>query len=392
MKPKAATTTNYTIPEIIISPLAKGNAYASSVELNHSSDIKTMEEIFGLTYLSNTIPAAETKASGSGYNDVATVNDLSDLLQGVAGIVVQQVGTTLTNGGSAPPFGAVNVGASVTNTFAVTNTGLATLMLSNVVATGANAGDFTVGGITLPAPVAAGGSATFNVIFSPAAGCARSATMQITNSDASRNPFALALAGFGNAAPVIISQPASVTNNAGTGATITVGATACATLSYQWYFGAAILAGQTNNTLGIASVGPTNAGSYYAVVTSSGLSTNSQPATLTVLYQAPSTLGGQMLPVAGGFRLTFSGPPGQTYQVLATDELAAPLSAWPVVGAARSAARTPSSPTPARPINPEGFTSSNRPKSRTTQRRPGGHHTPLDYFSDGGRFTKAATL
>lgn len=83
--------TNYTIPEIIISPLAKGNAYASSVELNHSSDIKTMEGIFGLAYLSNAIPVSETKASGSGYNDVATVNDLSDLFQTAPVIVGGQV-------------------------------------------------------------------------------------------------------------------------------------------------------------------------------------------------------------------------------------------------------------------------------------------------------------
>jgi hypothetical protein len=41
-------TTNYSLPEIIISPLAKGNAYASSVVMSHSSDVKTMEEIYGL--------------------------------------------------------------------------------------------------------------------------------------------------------------------------------------------------------------------------------------------------------------------------------------------------------------------------------------------------------
>jgi len=70
--------TNFTLPEIIISPLAKGNAYASSVLLNHSSDIKTMEEIFGLPTINNPIPVAETNNFG-GYNNVATVNDLSDL-------------------------------------------------------------------------------------------------------------------------------------------------------------------------------------------------------------------------------------------------------------------------------------------------------------------------
>jgi hypothetical protein len=58
--------TNTTIPEIIISPMAKGNAYASSVPMSHSSDLKTMDEIFGLAF----------------QNDAVTnANDLSDLFQ-----------------------------------------------------------------------------------------------------------------------------------------------------------------------------------------------------------------------------------------------------------------------------------------------------------------------
>lgn len=71
--------TSRTIGEIVISPLAKGNAFASNVELNHSSDVKTWEERFGLPFINNPIPATETNASGSGFNNVATVNDLSDL-------------------------------------------------------------------------------------------------------------------------------------------------------------------------------------------------------------------------------------------------------------------------------------------------------------------------
>jgi hypothetical protein len=67
-----------TIPEIIISPLAKGNAYASTVPMSHSSDIKTWEEIFGLPSINNPIPVNETNNFG-GYENVATVNDLSDL-------------------------------------------------------------------------------------------------------------------------------------------------------------------------------------------------------------------------------------------------------------------------------------------------------------------------
>jgi hypothetical protein len=70
----------FKIPEIVISPLSKGNAYASSVQMSHSSDIKTWEELFGFSFLNNPIPVSETNING-GYNNVATVNDLSDLFQ-----------------------------------------------------------------------------------------------------------------------------------------------------------------------------------------------------------------------------------------------------------------------------------------------------------------------
>jgi phosphatidylinositol-3-phosphatase len=70
--------TNFTLPEIVISPLAKGNAYASTVPMSHSSDIKTWDEVFGVGLLDNPIPAAETNNFG-GFNSVPTANDLSDL-------------------------------------------------------------------------------------------------------------------------------------------------------------------------------------------------------------------------------------------------------------------------------------------------------------------------
>jgi hypothetical protein len=77
--------TTFTDTEIVISPLAKGNAYASTIALNHSSDIKTMQEIFSLgpSYLNNTIPSSEySPAGGSGtFNTVSASNDLSDLFQ-----------------------------------------------------------------------------------------------------------------------------------------------------------------------------------------------------------------------------------------------------------------------------------------------------------------------
>lgn len=84
-----------TIPEIVISPLAKGNAYASSLTLSHSSDIRTMEEIFRLPLINNPIPAAETN-NFNGYNNVASVSDLSDLF--VPGAVPAAPSLTVSGG------------------------------------------------------------------------------------------------------------------------------------------------------------------------------------------------------------------------------------------------------------------------------------------------------
>jgi hypothetical protein len=60
----------HTSTEIVISPLAKGNAFNSTVDFTHSSDIKTLQEVFGV------------QAPGGGFlGDANTpgTNDLSDM-------------------------------------------------------------------------------------------------------------------------------------------------------------------------------------------------------------------------------------------------------------------------------------------------------------------------
>ena len=81
MKPGPTMIYEHHAAEIIISPLAKGNAYASSVVMSHSSDLKTMDEIFGLAFQTNAIPSSDLNAAGTGYNYVAAANDLSDMFQ-----------------------------------------------------------------------------------------------------------------------------------------------------------------------------------------------------------------------------------------------------------------------------------------------------------------------
>jgi hypothetical protein len=90
---EGADDTTVTSTEIVISPLAKGNAYASSVVTNHSSDVKTMEELFGLPQINNPIPTSEPFVDVPGqFATVQGSNDLSDLF--VAGAVPEP--TTLS--------------------------------------------------------------------------------------------------------------------------------------------------------------------------------------------------------------------------------------------------------------------------------------------------------
>jgi hypothetical protein len=73
-------TSAYTSMEIVISKDAKGNAYASSLPFSHSSDIKTIENLYDLPYIDNPIPTSETYEGVAGqYATVTSANDLSDL-------------------------------------------------------------------------------------------------------------------------------------------------------------------------------------------------------------------------------------------------------------------------------------------------------------------------
>ena len=70
----ANTTDGYNGMEIIISPLAKGNAYTNDIQYSHSSDLRTLQEIFGVA-----------SPSGGFLGAAANSNDLSDLF--VAGAI-----------------------------------------------------------------------------------------------------------------------------------------------------------------------------------------------------------------------------------------------------------------------------------------------------------------
>jgi hypothetical protein len=266
--------TNTTLPYVIISPLAKGNAYASTLPYSHSSDLKTMDELFGLAYQTNAIPASYWDAQNTGYNYVsgssAVINDLSDFFQPAISpapaFSLWQTGAALTNGASAATFGAVNLGANATETFTITNNGNATLVLSNLVVAGANAGDFSASAITLPATVFVGQSASLNVVFAPSVVGGEVATLQITDNDTNNSPFSVALSGTGLPEPLNV-RLANPTNTSSFAAPAYMPLTAAVTgtgvnvTNIAFYQGTTLLANVTSAPFSY-TWGNVSAGSY----------------------------------------------------------------------------------------------------------------------------------
>jgi autotransporter-associated beta strand protein len=118
-------------------------------------------------------------------------------------------------------------------------------------------------------------------------------------SGANLSAFRAELSGLSTPLPPtavqLLSPPANTTTYQYQNATFAVTAYGSGPLSYQWYFGANPLGGQTNRALLLTDLDPSQAGTYTVVVTNS-LSTTNATATLAVI--APNTLEWQGLSTA----------------------------------------------------------------------------------------------
>jgi len=102
---EGGNTTQFTLPEIVISPLAKGNAYDSTLPYTHSSDLKSMQELFGVS-----------EPGGGFLGDANTpgTNDLSDFFLPPPGATVQGNTLYLVGGNTNDQLNITPIGASQT--------------------------------------------------------------------------------------------------------------------------------------------------------------------------------------------------------------------------------------------------------------------------------------
>ncbi len=126
---EGGNTAQYTIPEIVISPLAKGNAYNSTLVYTHSSDLKSMQELFGVS------------APGGGFlGDANTpgTNDIWDLFLPPAGATLQGNTLYLVGGNTNDQLNITPIGSSQTGSTGINVTGTLNNITINQTFTGVN--------------------------------------------------------------------------------------------------------------------------------------------------------------------------------------------------------------------------------------------------------------
>ena len=104
-----------------------------------------------------------------------------------------------------------------------------------------------------------------------------------------------------------------------------------APFTYQWYDNHTnVLAGATNSALTLTNLAVIQSGNYTVMVTNA-VGNASAYGSLTVNALVAPVVSGNASLGGGGFQLTFSGPAGETFQVIASINLTAAITNWTVL-------------------------------------------------------------
>lgn len=140
--------------------------------------------------------------SSNWVNPGAVTNGSSCVAYTFPNISVKGGTVTILNGSSVPSpsnltqFNNAYIGTSFSQTFGIYNTGTASLSISNFSLTGLNASEFSI--TSVPASsVAASGSTSIVITFSPSTVGLKSASLNIISSDCDDNPYSFAIEGTG---------------------------------------------------------------------------------------------------------------------------------------------------------------------------------------------------
>ena len=170
-------------------------------------------------------------------------------------------------------YASVTDGQSKSQKFTLSNTGTATLTISQLAASGAG---FSVNGLTTPANVAPGASTTFNAVFAPTTAGNLTGSVSITSNDPG-SPATIALSGSG----VAVTQTLSLSTTSLSFGNVNVGSFAT---------NAVTITNTGNASIQISQIAVAGAG-----VTATGITTP-----LTLNPGATATLNVKFAPAAPG--------------------------------------------------------------------------------------------
>jgi len=179
-------------------------------------------------------------------------------------------------------FGNVMVGASNTQALTIKNTGTANLSVSQAALAGSG---YTLSGLTVPLTVAAGGSSTFTIGFTPASASSFAGSLTLV-SNTPNSPLVVALTGTGVApVPQLTTSPTALSfGNIATGISTTQSVT---------------VTNKGNSSVTISQISESGTGFSVAGITVPLTLTTGQSTTFSVTFD-PATTGG----LAGSVTIT----------------------------------------------------------------------------------------
>jgi gliding motility-associated-like protein len=268
-------------------------------------------------------PAVNTLTDASGNSNTGTLNNFAlsgstsnwvspgSVVSGYSTFIppdveidIQGNSTSITDGSATPSltngtdFGAACIGAVLTKTYTIKNTGGATLAVNSGTITGTDASLFTLG--TLPSTVAANSNVTFTVAFTGTVAGAKNATININSNDCDESNYDFVITAS-------ISPGPSITVNSGTicsGGSFSIIPSGASTYTYSG---------------GSANVSPTITSSYSVTGSSSAgcVSSNTAVATITVNALPVVSISASSPSVCYGGSVTLTGSGANTYTLTA---------------------------------------------------------------------------
>lgn len=162
-------------PDLVIrfTPAAPIGVKTATITVRYTNNGGTLTYVYAIRGTAVSVPEMDVQGNGNSIVDgdiTPTIIDFTD-------------------------YGTTGVGATVSRTYFIFNTGAANLNIGAITFSGANAGDFSI--TSAPAAVVApGGNTSFDITFNPASIGTKTATISIVNDDSNESPYDYNLVGI----------------------------------------------------------------------------------------------------------------------------------------------------------------------------------------------------